>query len=318
VITGEPSVASTFNVDQYACNFNCNNNNFCREICTVTTESLPVSTTVTPAWFYSYQCSSAILVNYIPVLLLVQALTGIGLPSLGWLYVHAPVAWVDRWVPRYYSNWLLRGLNALRSDTELPSIGVLNVPLLMSKRYLSVAMMMTFGLACPLLSVLVAIDAWTNDVVLRAQLLRLVCVHSASEDKCRLVSVFTLVESEFRDFSAGCGKVLVMVAVFASLFWSAFVFDMMGDVYGALVGGLMMLVPVLGTALCCWFAAVELYQFLDAQFLQETIVESATHGRWSAFGAQRFIERNFFPGIQYILHRTLVGRQETNLVKRVV
>ena len=219
--------------------------------------ALPVSTTVIPSWFYSYQCSSAILVNYIPVLLMAQALSGIVLPLLQWLYVHAHVAWLDSWAPRYYSDWLLRGLHALRSDAALPRGVILNVPLLMSKRYLNVAMMLTFGLACPLLSVLVAIDSWSNDFVLRAQLLRLVALHSAaSEDKIRLMSVCSRVETEVVGFSAGSGKVLLMVTVMASLYWSAFVFDMMGDVYGALVGGLMMLVPVLGTAACCWLVVV--------------------------------------------------------------
>ncbi len=42
--------------------------------------------------------------------------------------------------------------------------------------------------------------------------------------------------------------------MFASVFWSLFVFDMLGDVYGIEVGGLSMLIPAIGVPVVFWIS----------------------------------------------------------------
>ena len=44
---------------------------------------------------------------------------------------------------------------------------------------------------------------------------------------------------------------MLMTVLVAGIFWSLFVFDMVGDVYGSLVGGLVIMVPLLGALVVC-------------------------------------------------------------------
>lgn len=114
---------------------------------------------------------------------------------------------------------------------------------LMVKYILNLAVMLTFGLAVPLLSIAVICDSAFNIVVavwLLERFLRL-C------EQNKLVTARA--KREYWDgFSLSAGEATGCVYVvlgYVSVFWSLFAFDWIADVYGSLAGGLTMLVPLL-------------------------------------------------------------------------
>ena len=256
VVVGEPVVTSSFNVFQYTCELLCTNSALCANYCQFSSiESRTVYTTVTPPWLYSYQCSSAVLVNYIPVLLMVQTISGIGMPFLRWLFAQIPVAVMDTWVSRYYSNRMFRGLFMLHPETiiyaRVPLENVFDAHILIARTYLNLAMLMTFGIACPLLSILTAIDSWSNSFIMRLLIVRYISLLDTHGDKDKTSQAYKQLHLNCTEWLYRTTPLLVLVCVFACLFWSGFVFDMVGDVYGPLTGGLMMLIPLLGCTICC-------------------------------------------------------------------
>ena len=255
VITGLPSVSSSFQTNQYECTYTCDADLFCHDVCGISqSESLTIHTTVTPSWLYSYQCSSAILTNYIPVLINVQVLSGFVIPALQMMYMSMSPSIILAWIPSFVRHDFLHGLNTCEV-AEKSKAGsskhsqVVDSTRIISKIFLNLAILMTFGLACPLLAVGVAISAWSSVLVLKVGILRYVGLHDGGGDRTGLVGACSRLEEDTADISSGAASALTMSFIVAALFWCMFVFDMMGDVYGALVGGLTMLMPVLGSLL---------------------------------------------------------------------
>jgi hypothetical protein len=150
-------------------------------------------------------------------------------------------------------------------DGNVPSSrrSLFNKSKVMSKCMLNLAVALTFGLASPLLLVCVFVDSCSTVFVWSKTIERFIKLH---EELC-LISVTGAdadirVREELRvkivkdaierlelncvGLTAGFVTCLYMVVSVAGLFWSFFVFDMIGDVYGSLAGGLTMLVPILG------------------------------------------------------------------------
>ncbi len=68
--------------------------------------SVTVTTTVVAGWLYSYQCSSALLVTFVPVLVLTYLLSGLLVPVWSVLCLHMPTAFTQRlfFVSSYLSS----------------------------------------------------------------------------------------------------------------------------------------------------------------------------------------------------------------------
>jgi Leucine-rich repeat (LRR) protein len=151
-------------------------------------------------------------------------------------------------------------------------------PYTMLSRYLlNVAVLGTFGLASPLLCVAVVLDAWSVLIIFRILIIRFVRMYQSNEADagkidtsiCPRKSSLTLVadgnrpfinslmhednlakgvlERTTRDVLAGLPLAVWMVVVMLVMFWSFFVYDMMGDVYGVNIGALAILLPSVGT-----------------------------------------------------------------------
>jgi hypothetical protein len=104
VITTTPAVTSTFLANQFSCQLVCasyGDDAFdCFDKCKVSelaeTES---TTTVTPSWQYSYQCSSKIVTNYTPVLLFAFTISGILVPAFRLAFLKLPRVVVETYIP---------------------------------------------------------------------------------------------------------------------------------------------------------------------------------------------------------------------------
>jgi Leucine-rich repeat (LRR) protein len=332
IILGQPPVDSTFNISPFECPVSCfqdkNGGLPCFSVCGVQRMITQVaSTSVVPSWLYSYQCASSVLTNYIPVLLFAYVASGILYPVL---QTALTVYGTD------VKNWMQQ----LRSDSRVFStaevagsngednsgLGVVRAPnpllygsIALCKLCLNVAVMLTFGLACPLLALAVCVDSWSQVGVLKVlqfkladvlgllssgdgaslepseppdgSIVELSAVHSemlaiptvteratteptterpkeppavrATErhtvkfstvskatrpsDIHNIQHICLVLEAESRAVFAGISFSLWMAICVSSLFWAFFLFDMMGDVYGNVIGGAIFAVCVVYT-----------------------------------------------------------------------
>ena len=299
-------------------------------------------TSVVPSWMYSYQCSSALLVNYIPVLLYSYLISGVLMPCLQVVYLRMSPSTLERWVPRliikhFVDNSIfglsrkppgtprvesrqttsiapsldpvnpLDPLNGNRADNQMNRVDcesefesnrgletsekvpkssskpVFSSATVISKCWLDIAVCLTFGLACPLLLVCVFVDACTRLSLWCQKFQRFVTLHISphihntstdigsksihnvsSDSNITFTSEKNVSKQDSCDEEAlsrlevccegaweGSSGVLLLIVLVAGLFWSLFVFDMVGDVYGALAGGLVVIVPSLGSVVVC-------------------------------------------------------------------
>ena len=102
LITGESEVAASFEAAYLQCSFN-------QEGLECSIASTSISTTATPSWFYSNQCSSALVVNYAPVLIYSYLTSGIVLPGLKVAANQLDPDWVGVWMPGFIMRWLYVG-----------------------------------------------------------------------------------------------------------------------------------------------------------------------------------------------------------------
>lgn len=210
-LTGQPSVQSTFNLEQYVCDpverTVCLDTN-CYGTYDVTCGFdgySSVSININMGWIYSYQCSSAFLIDYAPVFILASLISTVVVPVLVWLQ--------SKFMPPPSSSAALDKLSVMSA---------------ISKVFLNLTVLLTFGLADPLLAVTVGLDCFMQASRLR--------VKDSYDD---------------RAVSAEVGRTMIsmlrFVSVVIGLFWSLFVLDMIGDQYGGVAGGCCMLVPVIGS-----------------------------------------------------------------------
>jgi hypothetical protein len=119
------------------------------------------------------------------------------------------------------------------------------------KHILNMGVMMTFGLAVPLLAVAIMCDTVFNlaTVLLLLERFSTACEKNgldAANINQQFWNSFSLSDREV----AGC----VHIALgFVSIFWSLFAFDWIADVYGQFAGGLATLVPLLVPSMTSYF-----------------------------------------------------------------
>jgi hypothetical protein len=197
---------------------------------------------IAPPWIYSYQCSTAVVTAYAPVLMLSYLVSGLFIPLVVFILFNCSSTGCLP-AKEVLPAALLKVFSAGES-TALKLLNNGNVSELgrkMTVKYiLNFSVMMTFGLAVPLLAVAVFVD---TIVALGSALVMLEkSVQPNSMDSGRL-------KQEFWDsFSLNTGEVTrccYIVLSYVGVFWSLFTFDWIADVHGSLAGGLGMLIPLL-------------------------------------------------------------------------
>jgi len=127
-------------------------------------------------------------------------------------------------------------------DTSKSSIRGYDITVagLMPSLCIDTTMMLTFGLASPLFAVIVAFRIITNTLIWRLALGRYISIVSkaTSSRVC-----YEKLEKAFEDESICLPRSWWMMSVFIGIFWSLFVFDMIGDrnTTGGIVAAVMMM-----------------------------------------------------------------------------
>jgi Leucine-rich repeat (LRR) protein len=293
-ITGQSAVDSSFQTYVYSCFLYCSVE--CTAVCGFTRASkVTIFTSVVPSWQYSYQCSSSLLVNYTPVLLYSFAITGVLMPLLRYIYCQLSAGTIERYIPRKLITRFLTGTiydykkpdacvnegadEPSEMDRSRMSAGVSVI----SRAYMDIGVLLTFGMASPLLAIAICMDCVNLYFGWKALILRWLSIFVYAEPtepsadvpnsfKCsndankyleilgRLTNVVTAEASDESVTPAGAkngthaaamgdSSVLWMVVWIAGLFWGLFAFDMYGDIYGAVDGLCMILVPTAGGAI---------------------------------------------------------------------
>jgi Leucine-rich repeat (LRR) protein len=204
-----------------------------------------IYTSVFPPWMYSYQCSSAVITNYAPVLVFSYLVSGVIVP-----FVTLLATFNTQRIPTTFKSVL----SAVISDVLLCADGAQAVGLFQRgsisrmaqkitiKYILGLAVMITFGLAVPLLSAIVLFETiiYHGTMVLILERFTELCVQGGLKADIVRQAFW---ESALLDRNQSSNCCYIMMG-FVGIFWSLFVFDMIGDVYGPLAGGLTMWIPV--------------------------------------------------------------------------
>jgi hypothetical protein len=201
-----------------------------------------VNSSVTAPWIYSYQCSSAVITSYAPVLILSYLMSGIIIPCSVLMVAIFPACLpgVVKKTMSVFDFIYLDKVTAgeLLSKKSVSKHGRKNVV----KHILNFGVLMTFGLAVPLLAVAIMFDTVFNPMVTLLLLERFseLCQRNGL-DPGNLSSEF------WNSFTLSTGEVSSIVYIvlgYVSIFWSLFAFDWIADMYGLLAGGLTMLLPL--------------------------------------------------------------------------
>jgi Leucine-rich repeat (LRR) protein len=142
---------------------------------------------------------------------------------------------------------------------------IFNVVSLLSRLNLNIGVLFTFGMACPLLAVSICIDSYALLVVWMGAIGRYLQIHRGStgtdEQNDEGIRYFreawNRLEVAVGDVPYGVDSVMWMIVVLTGWFWSLFIFDMMADVYGDVIGGSMVLFPTV--VVCGLFFVVTRY-----------------------------------------------------------
>jgi Leucine-rich repeat (LRR) protein len=291
VITGQPPVDSTFAVDPFVCALFCDP--ACHVICRFSSSPLTIFTSVTPSWSYSYQCSSVLLVNYTPVFVFSYAISGIVMPIVMIAYLNAPAERLEAslfkvfnlakltrdtlWTHSHPDSSHTQGQPNPIHDAcseqitepsgEAPTIRrrlAFNSNSLLSKLLMNIGVLLTFGLASPLLAIAVFVDTLTVVIMWFFMVRRFVNLHAGSErgvDNSR--AAWERLEYCTENAVTGIHSVVWVIVGFVSVFWSLFVFDMIGDVFGGEAGGFMVMCPTLGLYVLLWIVGICNDRYMD-------------------------------------------------------
>jgi preprotein translocase subunit SecG len=128
VFAGQDAVTSLFTITSLGCESSCFDLD-CTSSCGFDTP-LTISTTVSPSWSYSYQCSSTLLQDYVPVFILSYTLSGVILPTLS-LLVSYPLAVLDHTLllpesVRYQFSDMLIGVRSAALLEESSQVGIIS------------------------------------------------------------------------------------------------------------------------------------------------------------------------------------------------
>jgi Leucine-rich repeat (LRR) protein len=218
-----------------------------------------VLSSIPAPWIYSYQCSSAVITGYAPVLMLSYLASGIVIPFSKLL-----IAFFPSRCHGVVKKKMVFLEFAYFDDGTAPELLGKKLVSVLGRKYavkyiLNFGVMMTFGLAVPLLAVGILCDTAFNTVVLLLLLERF--IGSCEKNGLNASNLKQEFWNSFRlNISEVPGSIYIVLG-YVGIFWSLFAFDWIADVYGSLAGGLTMLVPLLlptmiGYCLLRWHRAV--------------------------------------------------------------
>jgi Leucine-rich repeat (LRR) protein len=202
---------------------------------------------IPPPWIYSYQCSSAVITGYAPVLFLSYLVSSIIIPSI----ILLTSILLPRW-PVILKNTLLvfeliyvddSSVTVLLDKMVLTTLG----RRMAVKYILNLAVMMTFGLAVPVLAVAVIWDTASNLGTVLLLLEKFVGL--CERNRLDVAEIRQEFWNGFILSSEDVSRCVYTTLGYVSVFWSLFAFDWIADVYGSLAGGLTMLVPLIAPTL---------------------------------------------------------------------
>jgi Leucine-rich repeat (LRR) protein len=268
----QPSFTSSFVVPSIDCNSQCGTVctpdgciSQCPEFCGFTSEST-VYVDVPPPWLYSYQCSSAVITNYVPVLLLSYCLSGLLIPLSFVSYAFVANEGLASRLPGGVANLTER---LLLSASPISALKVLKegsgrdvVLNIMIKLFLNMTVLLTFGLASPLLAIAVVVDGVVDCAVWHYVVERYAALCEQEGESIEQVKTAVLSNFELNGMQL-CNSLYCTMG-FVGIFWSLFVFDMIGDVYGNSVGALCMLFPLLLPISACYLT-IRLLPSIDSR-----------------------------------------------------
>ncbi len=293
VLVASPAVVSTYPKPKFECMTTCSDNNNCSESCGFYPQFIgeqALESSVIPGWLYSYQCSSALLSNYVPVLVLCFVMLGLVFPTIQLLYLLASPDSLEGFVSNDVRRWLIddtihawkwipshlissttnpvrannkismrahdivlnsieagdnviaetdSSVSSMSTETEKQDEAVLlthrtmlfDSTSVVSKFLLDITVILTFGLASPLLAVIVVMDACNLVLLWRILICRYCVLCGEAGDP-----LWARLSCATDQCSDGVKTGLQVSVAFVCLFWSIFIFDMLGDVYGDTVG----------------------------------------------------------------------------------
>jgi Leucine-rich repeat (LRR) protein len=271
LFTDQPDVSAVFVSEIYNCGFSLSTDPdgaySLNQNCLFVPSDVSVYKT-TPVWLYSYQCSSALLTNYVSVIVYSYVISGIIYPLCGvlysssfskpmvrWIQTHMPDRIREKYFDKSLYSWNIHLWAATTSSGVPPEENALQPTKLFSavrlySRYLvNMSVMVTFGLAYPLLTVVIAADSMANLLSILLLKLRLVRMGLNNGDNAIFQSCCRVIDAAANIDDIDVGNCLLLLVLIAESFWVIFVFDMVGDVYGAKVGAVAVLGPTLGVHL---------------------------------------------------------------------
>jgi Leucine-rich repeat (LRR) protein len=242
-VTGQSAVVTTASVTTYSCidscSFDCGDE--CTFLCRASCQFFSDETfqvEQTPVWLYSYQCSSSLLQDYIPVLLMSFAVSGAIVPFLGILCLFIGQQKRRKASSVHWIESLTNGaLCIYESNEELLASQPKLKDNLYAKFLLNVGVLLTFGVASPLLGFAIGLETACRCLYFHLVMSRFTEPVNQFNESSRLLSVPVVAHTSD----------MTIVLLWTAIFWSLFCFDMIGDVYGSLAAGLSLLIP-LGSA----------------------------------------------------------------------
>jgi Leucine-rich repeat (LRR) protein len=254
VLTAPKEVTYSFPVPILLCNNKCET--FCNDGCTTQcseecafTASATESGSILPPFIYSYQCSSAVVTNYSSVLIFSYVVTGVLIPLLMLVFVttrKSMSSTVSDFIGSMISKFVRcqNGAEAVELFRRGGGSSLRKFGRRMAVKYiLDVVVLMTFGLASPLLAFAIVFQVVTYNGMNVAIMERF--ASTCSDEGIETETV----RHTFRDgltlHKKESLQVCFVMMGFIGVFWSLFVFDMIGDVYGAHKAGTALLAPLL-------------------------------------------------------------------------
>ena len=230
---------------------------------------------VKPKWSYSYQCSSSLLTSYLTNFTFVYIINGVLLPAFNALVMFENkfiMNWKRaffKWFQDYLEDDINKSIFQIietEADFELTSIPNQNddrndnikknhfspkplvgdsltfsVLCVFPQLCVDITILLTFGLASPILALLIAFHIIANALLWRLALGRYFCIAS----KVNSPKIYLKRLEEIFKFESDCfKKSWLIMSIFIGLFWSLFVNDMIGDFHetGGLIGACLTLV----------------------------------------------------------------------------
>jgi hypothetical protein len=259
-----------------------------------------VTASVSSPWVYSYQCSSSIFVNYVPVLFYTFTFSGVIVPMIQYLLMFAKDATVLYFVRGSYRriitdsiHWpsfvtasgscdkagVLEGLqnqpSYLSGPSSSPIPKLFNVGTLISTIILHFSVLMTFGMVSPVLGLCIAIS-----LITLANQWKLVIGRYLTLCPLDQTQRFKRIEDATSGICAGIFGCLRILVVMVSIFWGVICFDFIADVYGIETG-------IIGTICILCFVPLPFVlvfyfpQLLVSKFTLTSEWNFSTPTRWS-------------------------------------